>query len=543
MLLTGADIVLACLAEQGVDTVFGYPGARILPLYDALARKENRTLQHILMTHEEHAAFAAEGYARATGKTGVVWATSGPGATNLVTGLANAYMDSTPLVAITCNVPLGLLGKDSFQEVDIAGITMPITKYNTIVKNVRQLADTLRAAFHIAASGRPGPVLVDIPQDVAEASCAYEREAPKPILPILQADELDFESAAQLIAESKQPMIYAGGGVVQAGASEELCKLAERLNAPVTLSLMGIGAFPASHPNYTGLIGMFGSQATRACLAETDLLIAIGARFSERSFSGDNQLAPGAKVLHIDVDPAEINKNIPASLSLIGDAKAVLKKLLPRVAEKASNPLLEVAARFPAPTVSSADLTAETVVATLGRLAPPGQIYTTEVGQHQLFAAKHLSIQTPRSFLTAGGLGAMGFGFSAAIGASLATGKKIINIAGDGSFYMNLAELSTAVNYHLPIVNIILNNRVLGMVRQVQSQVYASRYFAVDLDRQTDIPALARALGAKSWQVTQKSGLEETLSQALACEGPAVVECIVPKDEEVSPSSTPCAAP
>ncbi len=533
MLKKGAHIVLECLREQGVDRVFGYPGNAILSIYDALYDYKD-SVRHVLMTHEQHAAHAADGYARATGKTGVVLSTSGPGATNLLTGLSSSYMDSTPVVAITSNVTKNCIGKDSFQEVDIFGISMPVTKHNFMVKDVHSLADTIRSAFAIASSGRPGPVLVDILSDVADNECEYTPVVPlKPIRP-LSADDIDFAAAASLINESSRPMIFAGGGIIASGAGQELRELAEKICAPVALSLMGIGCFSRNSEKYAGMLGMYGTGTAAACTQDCDLLIAIGTRFSDRSVPLPESFATDAKILHIDIDPAEINKNVPSSISLIGDAGRVLTELLPLIADKQENPLLRHLQKKAVPFwESTGGMRPSRLLETLGRVAGPNQIYTTEVGQNQIWAARNLPVSGPRKFITSGGLGSMGFGLGAAIGACIGTGKPVINIAGDASFYMNLAELSTAVTYRLPIVEVILNNRSLGLVRQIQKTACNGRYSEVDFDRPTDFCALAKAFGAKEWKIEKEADAEAVFLEALALGGPCVIECTIDPDEPV----------
>lgn len=534
MLYTGAQIVMECLLEQGVDRVFGYPGNAALKIYDALYEYRD-SIHHVLMTHEQHAAHAADGYARATGRTGVALSTSGPGATNLLTGLSASHMDSTPVVAITCNVNRPSIGKDSFQEVDIYGVSMPVTKHNYMVKDVHALADTLRSAFRIASSGRPGPVLVDILSDVAEAECEFSPRPPARPAPVLHADSVDLLAASSLIDEAVRPMFIAGGGIISAGAEAELLALAEKLHAPVALTLMGIGAFPATHPLYAGMLGMFGTPAAAECLAESDLVIAVGTRLSDRSIPSRDCIGPDARLLHIDIDAAEINKNLPADISLIGDAQELLSRLLQSVSEKKENVLCSHIEPPLLPMPASPGLHPAQILSRLGKMAGPGQIYTTEVGEHQIWAASFLPIGGPRKFLTPGGLGAMGFGLGAAIGAAFGTGERIINIAGDGSFYMNLAELSTAMAYHLPILEIVFNNKTLGMVRQMQKTACGGRLSAVDLNRPTDFLALSRAFGAKAYRIAAREDIAGVLQSALAAsrQGPCVVECVIDPEEAV----------
>lgn len=525
---TGAQIIVNIFQEQGVHAVFGYPGVSALPLYDALAAAAN--IRHILATHEQQAVHAAEGYARASGKTGVVLATSGPGATNLVTGLANAYMDSVPLVAVTCNVPRAALGKDSFQEVDIAGVTMPITKHNVIVKDVHDLAAALRMAFRVAQTGRKGPVLVDVTTDATQASCAFAPETVTAPASVMLADDVDFAAAAALIDECERPALYAGGGVNSAGAQALLAQLADRLHAPVALSLMGLGAFSPDDPLYMGLHGAFGSGLSQQIFDRADLVIAMGVRFSDRGVPDPTAFAPGARVLHLDVDPAEVNKNVPASFALMGDLHPVLTRLLKIVSPKKDNPLARMLPALrernacpPPPAMVQAVLDA------LAQL-PGERVYTTEVGEHQMWTAQLLPVHKPRTLLTAGGLGAMGFGLGAAVGATLATGGRVVHLTGDGSFHMNAMELSTAALHQLPIVTIVLDNRALGLVRRWQQQHYGGRYFATGFDRPTDYPALARALGCRALEIAAPEDAHAVLGQALGLPGPTVVYCRLKED-------------
>ncbi len=538
MVLTGAEIVIACLEEQGIDTVFGYPGGAILNIYDALYK--NGKIRHILTSHEQGASHAADGYARATGKVGVCFATSGPGATNLVTGIATAYMDSVPMVAITCNVGNSLLGKDSFQEVDIAGITMPVTKYNFIVKDVNNLAKVVRRAFKIARSGRPGPVLIDITKDATSDSAEYIQEKPEEISPNNDTiRQEDLELAVRMINESEKPMIFVGGGAIASGASEELLEFAEKINAPVCDSLMGKGAFSGEHSLYAGMLGMHGTKYANLGVTNCDLLITIGARFSDRVFGNASRFAEKAKVLQIDVDPAEINKNIITSASIIGDVKEVLKKLNPLLKEKKHEEwtafIDSLKARFPLK-YKEEGLTGPYIVEEIYKATRGDAIICTEVGQHQMWAAQYYKYSRPRTFLTSGGLGTMGYGLGAAMGAKLAMPEKtVINIAGDGCFRMNMNELATAARYHIPVVEVVINNHVLGMVRQWQTLFYGGRYSATILDDQADFVKVAEALGCRGIRVTKKEEVASALKEAFAYGGPVLLDCQIDCDDKVFP--------
>ena len=539
--LTGAEIVIQCLREQGVDTVFGYPGGAILNIYDALYKHQDE-ITHILTSHEQGASHAADGYARSTGKVGVCLATSGPGATNLVTGIATAYMDSVPVVAITCNVGTKLLGKDSFQEIDITGVTMPITKYNFIVKDVGRLAQVIRRAFTIAQTGRPGPVLIDITKDVTEAQCDYEYQAPAEI--VRQTDtitEEDMDRAVEMIRNSRKPFIFVGGGAVIAGASEELVAFAHKIQAPVADSLMGKGAFDGKDELYTGMVGMHGTKTSNFGITECDLLIVVGARFSDRVTGNASKFAKNAKILQIDIDPAEFDKNVHVDVRLRGDAKQILSRLL-EIAPQMDHadwmrdveswnlnyPLMQ----RPAPD----GVTPQEVLGTLGRLTDSEAILTTEVGQHQMWAAQFYTFRHPRQFLTSGGLGTMGFGLGAAMGAQLARpDKRVINIAGDGSFHMNCSELSTLSKYNIPVIELIFNNTVLGMVRQWQKLFYENRFSQTDLEKKTDYEMLARAFGVKALTIREQADIEPVLKEALATDGPVLINCLINKDINVLP--------
>lgn len=545
MKLTGAEIVIACLEEQGVDTVFGYPGGAILNIYDALYK--HGEIRHILTSHEQGASHAADGYARATGKVGVCFATSGPGATNLVTGIATAYMDSVPIVAITCNVGNSLLGKDSFQEVDITGITMPITKYNFIVKDVNNLAGVIRRAFKIARTGRPGPVLIDITKDATSDSAEYTKMKPEEIKPDVNLiTEEDLETAVKLIRESEKPMIFVGGGAILSNASEELLEFAEKVNAPVCDTLMGKGAFSGEHPLYVGMLGMHGTKYANFGVCKCDLLITVGSRFSDRVSGDTSRFAMGAKVLQIDVDPAEINKNVMTSASVIGDVKEVLKRLNPMLEQQNHSRWIEyindLKVRFPMK-YDQDRLTGPYVVEEIYRATKGDAIICTDVGQHQMWTAQYYKFSKPRTLLTSGGLGTMGYGLGAAIGAKLAKPEKtVINIAGDGCFRMNMNELATASRYNIPVIEVILNNHVLGMVRQWQTLFYDEHYSATTLNDKVDFVKVAEALGCRGIRVTSKEELAPALKEAMECGGPVVLDCQIDSDDKVFPM-VPAGAP
>ena len=546
MQLTGAEIVIECLKEQGVDTVFGYPGGAILDVYDALY-KHSGEIRHILTSHEQGASHAADGYARATGKVGVCMATSGPGATNLVTGIATAYMDSVPVVAITANVGKSLLGRDSFQEVDIAGITMPITKHNFIVKDVEMLAPVLRRAFHIARSGRPGPVLVDITKNVTGAKTEYERKEPEAVVRQTETiREEDLEKAAEMIQAAKRPFIFVGGGAVISGAAREIEELAHKIQAPVCDSLMGKGAFPGEDPLYTGMLGMHGTKASNFGVSHCDLLIAIGARFSDRVTGDTSRFATRAQILQIEIDPAEINKNVIVDHSIIGDVKSVLQELNPRVDEK-EHPawLAEVEAlknRYPLK-YDGDRLTGPYVLQELYRITKGDALIVTEVGQNQMWAAQYYKYKEPRTFLTSGGLGTMGYGLGASLGAKLGRPDKlVVNVAGDGCFRMNMNEIATAARYNIPVIQLVLNNHVLGMVRQWQTLFYGKRYSATVLNDQVDFVKLAEALGAVGMRVTKREEVAPALEKAIALGRPVVIDCVIDSDDKVFPMM-PAGAP
>ena len=541
--LTGAEIVVECLKEQGVDTVFGYPGGSILNIYDALYQHQDE-ITHILTSHEQGAAHAADGYARATGKVGVCLATSGPGATNLVTGIATAYMDSVPVVAITCNVTNSLLGKDSFQEIDITGVTMPITKYNFIVKDVNRLAKVIRRAFTIAQTGRPGPVLVDITKDVTAAACEYEKEVPEEI--VRQSDtirEEDMERAVEMIRKSRKPFIFVGGGAVLSNASDELRAFAHKIQAPVADSLMGKGAFDGCDELYTGMVGMHGTKTSNFGITEADLLIVVGARFSDRVTGNASKFARNAKILQLDIDPAEINKNIKVDASVIGDVKVILRKLNARLDPINHDEWIAHIERMKDMYPLRYDkntLTGPFIVQTINEVTQGDAVIVTEVGQHQMWAAQYYNHRQPRTFLTSGGLGTMGYGLGAAIGAKMGCrDKTVINIAGDGCFRMNMNEIATATRYNIPVVEVIVNNHVLGMVRQWQTLFYGKRYSQTILNDGVDFIKVAEAMGAKAYRVTQKEELEPTLREAISLNVPVVIDCQISCDEKVFPMVSP----
>lgn len=546
MLLTGAEIVIECLKEQGVDTVFGYPGGAILNVYDELY-KHSDEIRHVLTSHEQGASHAADGYARSTGKVGVCLATSGPGATNLVTGIATAYMDSVPMVAITCNVGVSLLGKDSFQEIDIAGITTPITKHNFIVKDVKDLAKTIRRAFKIARKGRPGPVLVDIPKDVTANKTEYKKEEVE-IVPRFTKDITpeSLEIAAAMIKKSKRPYIFVGGGAVISGASGELAEFVRKVQAPVCDSLMGKGAFDGTDPLYTGMLGMHGTKTSNYGVSECDLLIAVGVRFSDRVLGNAKKFAKQAKILQLDIDPAEINKNIVVNASVIGDIKEILTRLNPMLEqmnhEEWISHIHEYQEKYPL-SYPAEGLSGPYIIEETYRQTKGDAVMVTEVGQHQMWAAQYYKYSKPRTFLSSGGLGTMGYGLGAAIGAQVANpDKQVINIAGDGCFRMNMNEIATAVRQKLPLVEIIVNNHVLGMVRQWQTLFYDKHYSATVLDDGVDFVKLAEAMGATGYRVTSREEFTQALEKALEDPMPVVIDCIIDSDDKVWPMVAPGAA-
>ncbi|MDD5934643.1 MAG: biosynthetic-type acetolactate synthase large subunit [Clostridiales bacterium] len=546
MLLTGSQILVECLKEQGVDTIFGYPGGGVLNIYDELYRHQDE-IKHILTSHEQGASHAADGYARATGKVGVCIATSGPGATNLVTGIATAMMDSVPMVAITGNVTNALLGKDSFQEVDIAGITMPITKHNFIVKDINKLADTIRRAFQIAQSGRPGPVLVDITKDVTAAKGEYTKvEIEKPVIDDSTFSKNDIAEAIDMIEQAKKPMIFVGGGAVISGASDELNRFADLVDSPVTDSLMGKGAYSGLNSRYTGMLGMHGTKTSNMAVTACDLLIAIGTRFSDRVTGNTRTYAKNAKILHIDIDPAEINKNIMVDKKIIGDVKSVLTALNNQL-EQQSHPewmkkVMDHKQENPL-TYPKDRLTGPYILEKINELYGDNSIIATEVGQHQMWASQFIKYRTPRTIITSGGLGTMGYGLGAAIGAKIACPEKnVFNIAGDGCFRMNMNEIATATRYNIPVIEVIFNNHVLGMVRQWQTLFYGKRYSQTVLNDKVDFVKLAEAMGAKAYRLTKIEDVEPVLKEAVACGQPVVIDCIIDQDDKVWPMVPPGAS-
>ena len=545
MVLTGAEIVVECLKEQSVDTVFGYPGGTILNVYDALYQHSNE-INHILTSHEQGAAHAADGYARATGKVGVCLATSGPGATNLVTGIATAYMDSVPMVAITCNVVLPSLGKDSFQEVDIAGITMPITKHNYIVKDISILADTLRNAFTIAASGRPGPVLVDITKDVTSNTYEFEPKKPEAAERTSRYTDEELQKALELLRNSKKPFIYVGGGAVISGAYQEVREFAKRMNTPVCDTLMGKGVYDGRDAYYTGMIGMHGTKASNFGVSECDLLIALGARFSDRVVGNPKKFAENAKVLHIDIDAAEINKNIKTDVSLVGDLKEVLSRINGQLEQQEHKEWMQHITQLKEQYPLSYDeplLSCPYIMEEIDRITKGDAVITTDVGQHQMWAAQFYKYSMPRTLLTSGGLGTMGYGLGACIGAKMGRPDKIcINIAGDGCFRMNMNELATASRYNIPIIQVVINNHVLGMVRQWQTLFYGKRYSQTVLNDGVDFCKVAEGLGCEAIRVTKKEEVAPAIEKAIAMKKPVLLDCIIPEDDKVFPM-VPAGAP
>ena len=545
MQLTGSEIVIECLKEQGVDTVFGYPGGAILNVYDELYKHQNE-IKHILTSHEQGAAHAADGYARATGKVGVCLAKSGPGATNLVTGIATAYMDSIPIVAITCNVGVSLLGKDSFQEIDITGITLPITKHNFIVKDVNNLAATIRKAFAIAKKGRPGPVLIDIPKDVTANKAEYVKEKPVAVEPSQNICETQLDTAVEMIKEAKKPYIFVGGGAILSGASEELYTFAKKVDAPVTDSLMGKGAFPGTDPLYTGMLGMHGTKTSNYGVSECDLLIVIGARFSDRVTGNAQKFAQNAKIIQIDVDVAEMNKNVMISAGVVGDIKVVLDRLNERLEQQDHaewvTKIQEYKEKYPL--VYHKDvLSGPFVVEEIYRQTKGEAIISTEVGQHQMWAAQFYKYTKPRTFLTSGGLGTMGYGLGAALGAK--SGRKdkvVVNIAGDGCFRMNMNEIATAVRHNIPVIQVVINNHVLGMVRQWQNLFYGQRYSATVLNDAVDFVKLAEAMGAEGIRATTQEEFKSAFEKAMNLGRPVVIDCQIDSDDKVWPMVAPGAA-
>lgn len=545
MQLTGSQILVECLKEQGVDTIFGYPGGAILNIYDELYRHPE--IKHILTSHEQGASHAADGFARSTGKVGVCMATSGPGATNLVTGIATAYMDSVPMVAITCNVTNALLGKDSFQEIDIAGVTMPITKHSFIVKDVNKLAATVRRAFKIAQSGRPGPVLVDITKDVTAAKAEYIKEVPAIISRVGDTITEDgIAEAVKLIRESSKPMIFVGGGAVIANAGQELKEFVEKVDAPVTDTLMGKGAFDGSSEYYTGMLGMHGTKTANLSVTECDLLIVVGSRFSDRVTGDTSKFAKNAKILQIDIDPAEVNKNVVVDYSIIGDIKLVLDILNKKLErQNHSEWIAHVMERKEVMPLSYNEdkLTGPYIIEKISEITDGEAIITTEVGQHQMWAAQYYKYKKPRTLITSGGLGTMGYGLGASIGAKAANpDTPVFNIAGDGCFRMNMNEIATATRYNIPIIQVVCNNSVLGMVRQWQTLFYGQRYSHTILNDQVDFVKLAEAMGAKAYRVTTKEEVEPVIREAMTLGVPVVIDCIIDSDDKVWPMVAPGAA-
>ena len=545
MQLTGAEIVIECLKEQGVDTVFGYPGGAILNVYDELY-KHSDEITHILTSHEQGAAHAADGYARATGKVGVCFATSGPGATNLVTGIATAYMDSIPVVAITCNVGVALLGKDSFQEIDIAGITMPITKHNYIVKDVNDLADTIRKAFVIAQTGRPGPVLIDIPKDVTANKTEYVPEKITSVQPSEYICREDLDHALAMIRESRKPYIFVGGGAVLSGASKELYEFVKKVDAPVTDSLMGKGAFPGTDDLYTGMLGMHGTKTSNYGVSECDLLIVLGARFSDRVTGNAKKFASHAKILQFDVDAAEMNKNVLIDEGVIGDLKVVLSQINKELEQQDHadwiTKIRDYKEKYPL-TYHPEGLTGPYVVEEIYRQTEGKAIIVTEVGQNQMWAAQFYKYTEPRTLLTSGGLGTMGYGLGASLGAKMGhPDKVVVNVAGDGCFRMNMNEIATAVRHNIPIIQVVVNNHVLGMVRQWQDLFYGQRYSATVLNDAVDFVKLAEAMGAAGFRATSREEFQEIFAKALQLGKPVVIDCQIDSDEKVWPMVAPGAA-
>ena len=547
MKISGADIIVECLIEEGVDTVFGYPGGQVIPLYDALYRNKGR-IRHILTAHEQGASHAADGYARSTGRPGVCIATSGPGATNLVTGLATAYMDSVPMVAITGNVPMALLGKDSFQEVDIAGITLAITKHNYIVNRIEDLASTIREAFYIAKEGRPGPVLIDVPKNVQEGLYEFENKPVREVLPVQsRLKERDLEAAVELIRSAERPMCYIGGGVIRSDASGLVNQFLERIDAPVGSSLMGLGAVPASSERFTGMIGMHGTRLSNTSINGCDLLIVIGARFSDRVISKGSTFARQARIIQIDVDPAEFNKNIMTEIHIVADVKVALERLLAMLPEKLSHKawmdeIAQKRRRFPVQ-VSTAASRPKEILEALESVLPEDSYITTEVGQHQMWAAQFLKNHRPRHFLTSGGLGTMGYGTGASIGTQISHPEaRVVNIAGDGSFRMNCNELATIARYQLPIIILVMNNHALGMVRQWQTLFYDRHYSETTLDTPLDWVTLAKAYGIEGMRLMPDDDPKEVLQKAVKLGKAVVIDAIIPTDDKVYPMVAPGAS-
>ncbi|MDO5123310.1 MAG: biosynthetic-type acetolactate synthase large subunit [Eubacteriales bacterium] len=542
MLLSGADIIVKTLIEQGADTVFGYPGGQILNVYDSLYKYRDE-ITHVLTAHEQGAAHAADGYARATGKVGVVISTSGPGATNLVTGIATAYLDSVPMVAICGNVPSMQIGTDSFQEIDITGITLPITKHNYFISHVSDLADTIREAFRLAKSGRPGPILVDVPKDVQIAKYEYEPKAPVEKAESYPAKDVRIEEAAEIINSAKCPFVYFGGGIITANAEEEVLALAEKIDAPVGCSLMGLSAVPTDHPRFLGMQGMHGHYASSMSMHNADVIISLGVRFNDRVTGNRTKFAVGAKIVHIDVDGSELNKTVNSVCGLRGDVKLTLQKLIPLLKESKKDEWMAKVDAFRKEEESYLDnrdgLTPRRAILTVNAHLGENTAVCTDVGQHQMWSAQSLNFKTPRRFLSSGGLGTMGFGLGAAIGAAFGTGERSVLITGDGSFGMNLNELATAVSYNVPVVVLIMNNSVLGMVRQWQTLFYDKHYSNTVLNRKTDFTAFAKAFGAEGESVSTPEELDSALKRAFGTDGPYIIDCRIDKDEFVLPMLPP----
>ena len=542
MQLTGADILIRTLIEQGCDTVFGYPGGQILNVYDSLYKYQNE-IRHMLTAHEQGAAHAADGYARATGKVGVVMSTSGPGATNLVTGIATAYLDSIPLVAICGNVPTTQIGTDSFQEIDITGVTLPITKHNYFIGSVENLADTIREAFALAQSGRPGPVLIDVPKDVQTAVCDYEPQAPVQPEERHAAKDVRIKEAAALINASKRPFIYFGGGLITSEAQEEMLALAEKIDAPIGCSLMGLSGIPTDHPRFLGMQGMHGHYASSMAMHDADLIISLGVRFNDRVTGNREKFAKLAQIIHIDVDGSELSKTVNSACGLRGDVKLTLQKLIPLVNAE-QKPDWEKAVKALKETENDyldirPGLTPRNAIMTLNKHLGENTAVATDVGQHQMWAAQNVNFKKPRRFISSGGLGTMGFGLGAAIGAAVGTGERSVLVTGDGSFGMCLNELTTAVTYNVPVVILLMNNGVLGMVRQWQTLFFNKHYSNTILDRKTDFVALARAFGADGEAVDTVAALDKAFEHAFSCDGPYVIDCRIDKDEFVLPMLPP----
>ncbi|MCF0135186.1 MAG: biosynthetic-type acetolactate synthase large subunit [Lachnospiraceae bacterium] len=542
MLLSGADIVVRTLIDQGCDVVFGYPGGQILNVYDSLYKYQNE-LTHVLAAHEQGAAHAADGYARVTGRPGVVIATSGPGATNLVTGIATAFMDSVPMVAITGNVPSTQVGTDSFQEIDITGVTLPITKHNYFVSDVRELQDTIREAFELAMSGRPGPVLIDVPKDIQIAKCEYEPKAPVVTEERKAAKEIRIRQAAEIINKAQRPFIYFGGGAITSDAADEIIALADKLDAPMGCSFMGLSAIPTAHPRFLGMQGMHGHYASSMGMHRSDCIIALGNRFNDRVTGNKAKFAKGAQIVQIDVDGAELGKNIPVAVGLRGDLKKTLEALLPLIEEKTNPDWQSELAGFKKEEIEALDqrqgLTPRRAILALNRFLGPNTPVSTDVGQHQMWAGQYTELKTKRRFISSGGLGTMGFGMGASIGAAFGTRERSVLVTGDGSFGMTLQEMATAVSYKVPLVIFLMNNGVLGMVRQWQTLFYDQHYSNTILDRKTDFVQLARAFGADGAKASTLEELEDALQQAFSTDGPFLIDCAIDKDEFVLPMLPP----